>query len=179
MINSKKYFQDSFEEAITICKEEIKECLFIENTQSIDLSKDLQIATLAINFMKSSLLNKKIFIRKSTIENNLLTSYKQLFSIGIRGLRKLTEHSIQTIIDDLEELIIKKQKDYGKGNIMIFEHVGIMVRVSDKIERLKNLLKSGMPPQNESINDSYRDIINYALIGIMVQQNTFMRELNA
>lgn len=68
-------------------------------------------------------------------------------------------------------LLDSKHRDYGPGNISGFGEYGIMVRLSDKLERLKKLLTSGSQPNNESLEDTYKDISNYAVIALMVRRN--------
>ena len=63
----------------------------------------------------------------------------------------------------------RKQRDYGSRNISEFGEIGILMRVWDKICRLKNLLGKENP-QNESIDDSWLDMANYALIAILVRR---------
>ena len=75
------------------------------------------------------------------------------------------------IIDELGNLLISKQRDYGPGNINnAFGGPinGLMVRMGDKFERLKNLLASGQAPEHESIEDSFKDLANYCIIAMMV-----------
>jgi len=75
------------------------------------------------------------------------------------------------IIDELGNLLISKQRDYGPGNINNAYGGpinGLMVRMGDKFERLKNLLASGEKPQHESIEDSFKDLANYCIIAMMV-----------
>ena len=70
--------------------------------------------------------------------------------------------------------LISKQHDYGQDNILVFGEEGIMVRLSDKIHRLINLFKKrGTKPQNESVQDTFTDIAGYAIIGLMLQKDTF------
>jgi hypothetical protein len=38
----------------------------------------------------------------------------------------------------------------------------------DKIARVNNLLDSGVTPSNESLRDSFIDLMNYSAIAIMV-----------
>jgi len=67
-------------------------------------------------------------------------------------------------------LMDTKQQDYGSGNISAFGEFGVLVRLNDKMERLKNLNK--MPSvKNESIEDTYQDIANYAVISLMIRRN--------
>ena len=63
----------------------------------------------------------------------------------------------------------RKQRDYGSRNISEFGEIGILMRVWDKICRLKNLMGKENP-QNESIDDSWLDMANYALIAILVRR---------
>jgi hypothetical protein len=83
------------------------------------------------------------------------------------------EDAVREIMQELTELIISKQKDYGHENIMAFGEFGILVRANDKMARLKNLLKSGTVPLNESVEDSWRDLANYGIIALMVRRGWF------
>ena len=80
------------------------------------------------------------------------------------------------VIDELGNLLISKQRDYGPGNINNAYGGpinGLMVRMGDKFERLKNLLTSGHAPQHESIEDSFKDLANYCIIAMMVTRGTW------
>jgi hypothetical protein len=78
------------------------------------------------------------------------------------------------IIDELGNLLISKQRDYGPGNINNAfggPMNGLLVRMGDKFERLKNLFMFGSgKPQHEPIEDSFKDLANYAIIAMMVQR---------
>ena len=86
---------------------------------------------------------------------------------------KTFEQAVDSVITELRALMISKQKDYGPGNIMSFGEYGVLVRVNDKVERLKNLHKSGREPNNESIDDTWKDIANYGIISLMVRRGIF------
>jgi hypothetical protein len=62
-------------------------------------------------------------------------------------------------------LFDRKQRDYGSGNIADFGEMGVLIRLNDKINRLKNLLKSQASANFESVSDTWDDISNYGLIG--------------
>lgn len=81
--------------------------------------------------------------------------------------------SVQTISNTLS----KKQNDYGPQNIARFGTRGLVVRVHDKVARLENLLYSGKTANNESIEDTYIDIIGYSAIGLMWIDNQFLTPL--
>ena len=70
-------------------------------------------------------------------------------------------------------LFEKKQLDYGPNNISDFGEFGVLVRLNDKINRLKNLFKTNASAQNESIADTWKDITNYGLIGLMCHLNVW------
>jgi len=70
---------------------------------------------------------------------------------------------IELMLSDIE-LFDKKQRDYGPGNIAKFRDYGIVVRTSDKLERLVNLYKNNRTPENESIEDTWQDLSVYGAI---------------
>ena len=82
--------------------------------------------------------------------------------IGLEAL-KVALANVQTLD--------RKQQDYGAGNISAFGELGLLVRCNDKIERLKNLHKTGRmtDPANESVTDSWLDLSNYGLIAVLVR----------
>jgi hypothetical protein len=84
--------------------------------------------------------------------------------------------SIKQLANEIAELIIKKQHDYGKGNILkspVGVELGILVRLGDKLNRLANLLQNKEKPNNESLDDSWRDVAGYALIALMYRSGKF------
>lgn len=85
-------------------------------------------------------------------------------------MRELCAHILATLC--------RKQNDYGHENISRFGRLGLLVRVHDKIARLNNLLAKGGVPQNESIEDTYVDIVGYSAIGMMVERGWFGLQLS-
>ena len=94
------------------------------------------------------------------------------------------EDDAEAIYEDLLEVLISKQIDYGPDNINNAPGGaanGIMVRMSDKMERLKNLTyhtDADAEPNHESIDDSLLDIANYAVIMMMVRKGVWPASLN-
>jgi len=82
--------------------------------------------------------------------------------------------NVWSIMDEIGNLLISKQLDYGPGNVNNAHGGpinGLLVRIGDKFERLKNLVKKdGIKPQHEPIEDSFKDLANYGVIGLMVQR---------
>ena len=73
------------------------------------------------------------------------------------------------------ELCKRKQASYGPGNIYWLGMRGVFVRVWDKVQRLMRLVWHGManPLQDETIEDTWRDILNYSAIAIMLKRGVF------
>jgi len=77
---------------------------------------------------------------------------------------------------EIADLVISKQKDYGKGNILnsvVKPELAVLVRLQDKLSRAANLVQSGADANNESLKDTYADIVGYGLIIGMVHDQTF------
>ena len=67
------------------------------------------------------------------------------------------------------KLFDNKQRDYGSRNISSFGVFGVIVRMNDKMERLKTLISTKRRKAvNESISDSLTDISNYAIIATLI-----------
>lgn len=84
--------------------------------------------------------------------------------------------AIHEIANEIADLVISKQKDYGIGNILkspAGPEPGIIVRIGDKLNRLWNLLSKKKEPKNESLEDSWQDVAGYALIALMVRRGLF------
>jgi len=80
----------------------------------------------------------------------------------------------EAIMNELFSILVKKHADYGPFNIA---HApggamnGLMVRMHDKMARLKNLTyNNSATPNYESIEDTLIDLANYAIIGLLVQR---------
>ena len=71
------------------------------------------------------------------------------------------------------QLFDMKQRDYGENNISKCGEFGVLVRASDKLERLTTLLDSGRLPSNESVEDSWQDLALYSTIARAVRNGTW------
>ena len=88
------------------------------------------------------------------------------------------EQSCREAALQIAEIVILKQHDYGHDNILAFKETGLVVRLWDKVARLKNLLWTNTnKPKNESIEDTFTDIAGYAIIGLMLANNSFTNKL--
>ena len=90
------------------------------------------------------------------------------------------------VMEEQLELFSKKHLDYGMHNITAgtslstkdereFALSGLWYRMSDKINRWKNLIISHRRPQNETIIDTFQDICNYAIIAQLVEKDQWKK----
>ena len=86
------------------------------------------------------------------------------------------ELGLWEVTEELVDLLLSKHKDYGPRNIADAPGGalnGLRVRMHDKLARINNLYEymedtKGFQPQHESIEDSFKDMANYAIIGLLV-----------
>ena len=81
--------------------------------------------------------------------------------------------NLDTILQELQYIMLKKHEDYGPMNISGAPGGpmnGLRVRMYDKLARLNNLVDTGDTPNYESIEDTLLDLANYAIIGLLVQR---------
>lgn len=89
---------------------------------------------------------------------------------GVTNVAESFNDAVKRFTDELAELLISKRLDYGPGNLCEFGDFGVLVRVSDKFHRLKNLHKAGTEPANEAVTDTWQDIAGYAILALMMIQ---------
>ena len=81
------------------------------------------------------------------------------------------ETHLSNTVKELSDLLLSKHKDYGPKNISQAPGGainGLRVRMHDKLARINNLIDSGVNPEHESLEDSFKDMANYAIIGLLV-----------
>lgn len=90
------------------------------------------------------------------------------------------------IVEEQLELFAKKHLDYGMSNISAgtslsnedersFALTGLWYRINDKVNRWKNLLINNRGNFNESLTDTYQDIVNYGIISQLVEKNQWKK----
>jgi hypothetical protein len=76
-----------------------------------------------------------------------------------------------SVMDAAGAVLIAKHHDYGPLNIARSPGGpinGLRVRMWDKIARINNLVDNKTEPSNESLRDSFLDLLNYSAIAMMV-----------
>lgn len=96
--------------------------------------------------------------------------YDILKSINLECLDYLVHKlctSRESIIENNRKLFLAKNADYG-NSFEDFGFLGIMVRLNDKINRMKSLaVKNANEVSSESFMDTVQDLYNYTLLGLM------------
>ena len=80
------------------------------------------------------------------------------------------------LYDEAYAVLLSKQRDYGPNNIRrapFGEMIGLLTRINDKVARAIHLTKTGADGENESLRDTYLDLMNYGAIGVMIIDDTF------
>lgn len=76
--------------------------------------------------------------------------------------------TFESVLDEMKELHAKKDKDYGSAFHKSFEEFGVtagVVRLNDKMERVKALVKNGKAEvKDESLLDTLKDMASYAVM---------------
>ena len=84
--------------------------------------------------------------------------------------------NVWRVLDSAGNLLIRKHHDYGPKNVAHSPGGplnGLRVRMWDKVARINNLIDSKVNPSNESLRDSFVDLLNYSAIAIMVLDKTW------
>lgn len=97
--------------------------------------------------------------------------------VGSLALGVCNSHYSPLTHEECLETLVKKHRDYGPKNIARFSEPGLpgglLVRSWDKVARIENLTGRGVDPENESLRDSFLDLVNYAAIGLMIEKDVF------
>ena len=87
----------------------------------------------------------------------------------------------KSIQQEQYELFAKKHLDYGPDNVSAgtslsnddeidFALSGLWYRISDKVNRWKNMIITKRKPENETLIDTFQDLSNYAIIAQLVEK---------
>ena len=101
------------------------------------------------------------------------------YNLSADARKKIDEQfiiDVWGILDTAGNLLIRKHHDYGPKNIAHSPGGplnGLRVRMWDKVARINNLLDSNVSPSNESLRDSFLDLLNYSAIAMMVLDKTW------
>ena len=86
---------------------------------------------------------------------------------------KVRNHA--SICEDLNEIYARKNHDYGDSFGKGYAEYGMVmavIRLEDKLNRLKSLIKAEALVKDESINDTLMDLANYAIMTVIERERT-------
>ena len=89
-------------------------------------------------------------------------------------MTKITKENMQNAHDELLQTFVDKNADYGNSFESSLEEYGLiaaLIRMEDKMRRLRTLIKSEAKVKDESISDTLRDLSNYALMASVWFEN--------
>ena len=86
-------------------------------------------------------------------------------------MTKIEKH--EQICKEIHEMYIKKNADYGDSVGQLYSKLGdisMLTRISDKYNRLMNLMTKEGEQNYESIEDTIQDMANYCIIWLMERE---------
>jgi len=107
-------------------------------------------------------------------QNPIITEMEKMYPEMTKEFKK--------IMREQYDLFCRKMSNYGKGNIMLggdceneedrkLAIMGTTIRLNDKSNRLINMvLKNKENVVEETIDDTFQDMINYSIISLIVKR---------
>jgi len=89
------------------------------------------------------------------------------------------EEAVQQKFQHAKHVLLSKHKDYGPKNIAHSPGGalnGLRVRMHDKMARINHLIDKKAKPEHESLQDSFLDLANYAIIAMLVLDGEWPNE---
>ncbi|MFA5658908.1 MAG: hypothetical protein WC900_06450 [Oscillospiraceae bacterium] len=118
---------------------------------------------------------EKAFVGGKTYEEALGTAKEYIrnfyeendMRFEVREAETGAAEKIQDATADVMQLLLEKNRKYGDNNLTRHGHMGIIVRLSDKLSRLENLQGT---EHEEAIEDVYKDIAGYGILGLKLMK---------
>ena len=83
------------------------------------------------------------------------------------------EQAVKEVCNELADMIIRKNRDYGDSFKKVYEEYGdlsLIIRLTDKLERLKSLQNKENLVKDESKEDTIRDMAGYAILALALKK---------
>lgn len=80
------------------------------------------------------------------------------------------EKSHKELTDHIHQMFLKKNRDYGNSFENILDEWGLLpsvIRIQEKLDRTKTSLKKELLVNDESVEDTFLDLANYAIMTVM------------
>lgn len=129
---------------------------------------------------KRPIIDRRKKVNDKKLEEPITQEFKEI-EIDVNNIAienpisiKQPKTKIEDVLLEKSELYYKKNADYGNSFETLMDEYGLIalaIRLSDKLNRLKQLSKTEQQVMDESIQDTLIDISNYADMGIMWLRN--------
>ena len=148
-------------------------------TKNEELQKELHTSKKVIETLENELCQQAEEIRLLKLE---LQKYKNDLNIVLDDRQKLEcllhdsihnndeSKEFRDIIEKMIQLHTAKNKDYGNAFSQSYDEFGAVmavIRINDKLNRFKTLIKQNSEVKTESIKDTLIDLANYAVMTII------------
>ena len=90
------------------------------------------------------------------------------------------ERDLNGVLLEVRKLLLGKHRDYGTSNLKEFGLWGILARLNDKKNRIKNLLEKDddeIAVKEETLRDTFVDIAGYALQALLMIDGSLEQEV--
>lgn len=77
-----------------------------------------------------------------------------------------TDRQFETVIKDCKEIFLKKTADYGTS-WRVYRSISVADQIYIKAMRIRNIQEGLVPKVGDRIDEEFRGIINYAVIGLI------------
>jgi hypothetical protein len=101
------------------------------------------------------------------VKEMVMETTKSLFATNDKPDTKANNEMCDLIRHEALTLFTKKNTDYGDA-FAEYGVIGVIVRIGDKIFRLKTLISRNQPEVEESVQDTLEDLFNYTAMAIML-----------
>ena len=88
-------------------------------------------------------------------------------------LKARVRHEVQQVMQEVEALLDDRNTKYGITNIGTFGEMGCLVRASDKLARLRYVV--GKDVDEAVADDAWRDLVGYAILGLICRRGKWPR----
>lgn len=164
------------------CASEKIEHIFEKIEHIFDLEVDNRWNEISNIVSDMSASYDEVIVQTNSLENVSLSQlyYKKVLLwdyLAIKSIAALRSIDIEITKAMVLYTLISKQRDYGKNNISRFGSSGLLIRVHDKLARIQNILERSKnnidtamslnSVKDESIVDTFVDVIGYSIIGLM------------
>lgn len=87
---------------------------------------------------------------------------------NLDGSKETWESKIRERAAIVIQMLEKKHEDYGEDNLVDFGDFGILVRMTDKLKRVRKLIETGENNVGESLKKEWADLAGYALQALVL-----------